>query len=95
MCNKHSKNMGSKIFCDSMLSTHFIENVSKTFGKDGYENQCYKMFVKHFQSKYLQKHCQQMLFKHFMYSVYYTFHDECLKTIFQHNLYVLSYFINA
>ena len=65
-----------------MFLKHLIEkNISKIFLNDGYENQLLINVSKTFSEQTFIKHCQQMLFKHFVYTVYQTFHDECLKNI--------------
>ena len=51
------------------------------FQNDGYENQLLWNISKMFSKQTFTKHRQQMLFKHFMYTVYHTFSDECLKNI--------------
>ena len=74
--------MGTKSVCDRMLSKHLIENISKIFLNDGYENQLLWNVSKMFSEQTFTKHCQQMLFKCFMFCVYHTFKYECLKRHF-------------
>ena len=80
--------MGLRNVCDKMFSKPLIENISKPFYNDWYENQLLLNVWKTVSEQTftnIYKHCQSMLFKHFMCTVYLTFHDECF----------LSYFTNV
>ena len=60
----------------TILTKHF-----KNVYNYGYENQLLLNICKTFSEQTLTKHCQDFLFKCFVYNVYQTFHDECLKNI--------------
>ena len=54
----------------------------QTFYSDRYKNQLLLNLCRTFSEQTFTKYIQRMLFKHFMYTVYQTFHDECLKNIY-------------
>ena len=65
--------MSIKNICDRMFSKHLLENISKIFGNDGYENPLLLSICKTFSEQTFTKHCQQMLFNCFVYTAYQTF----------------------
>ena len=52
----HHENIDTKNVFDRMLSKHLIENISKTFSKDGYENQLLLNICKTFLEQTFTKH---------------------------------------